>query len=82
LEFGTDNRKRWTLLNGTRRANQLYVGGVPQLNRTPTTAELAALPCRLTAAQAMVNSCNPQAGVITTAAIPARQIQLGLKVVF
>ena len=62
-------------------ANQLYTGNVPQFRATPSAAQLAALPCKLTAAQAIVDSCNPQAGVITTAN-PARQIQLSLKVVF
>lgn len=60
-------------------ANQLYAGGVPQFDHTPTAAELAALPCRLTAAQAQTTSCNPQAGVISTTVGTPRQIQLGVK---
>ena len=57
-------------------ANQLYVGGVP------STAAPNALPCNLTAAQAQVDSCNPQAGVISTTVGTPRQIQLGVRVSF
>ncbi|MBI3952154.1 MAG: hypothetical protein HY314_17030 [Acidobacteria bacterium] len=62
--------------------NQVYVGYAPQFNRVPTQAELDALPCNLTAAQAQVHSCNPVAGVITRTVSTPRQIQFGLKVTF
>jgi hypothetical protein len=63
-------------------ANQLYVGNVPQFTRAPAMAELDGLPCRLTAAQAQTHTCNPQAGVISTAVSTPRQIQLGVKISF
>jgi hypothetical protein len=59
--------------------NQLYIGFVPQFRRVPTPAELEALPCRLTAEQAQVHSCNPQAGRITSTVGTPRQIQFALK---
>lgn len=62
--------------------NQLYVGGQPQFDHVPTQAELDALPCQLTAAQAVVNSCNPRAGIITSTIAVPRQLQLGLKIMF
>ncbi|MBI3951800.1 MAG: TonB-dependent receptor [Acidobacteria bacterium] len=62
--------------------NQLYVGFVPQFNRVPTQAELDALPCNLTAAQAQVHSCNPLTGRISTTVGTPRQVQFGLKVTF
>ncbi|MBI3949595.1 MAG: TonB-dependent receptor, partial [Acidobacteria bacterium] len=62
--------------------NRLYVGFAPQFNRVPTQAELDALPCNLTAAQAQVHSCNPLAGIITRTVSTPRQIQFGLKVTF
>lgn len=62
--------------------NQLYVGFVPQFDHVPTQAELDALPCNLTAEQAQIHSCNPQAGVISRTASAPRQIQFGLKISF
>jgi hypothetical protein len=53
--------------------NQLYIGFVPQFRRVPTPAELDALPCRLTAEQAQIHSCNPQAGRITSTVGTPRQ---------
>ncbi|GEM_PF-674088 len=62
--------------------NQLYVGGVPQFDHVPTQAELDALPCNLTAAQAQIHSCNPQAGRISDTVGTPRQIQFSLKLTF
>jgi hypothetical protein len=71
-------------------ANQLYVQGAQFTGPTPPTqAQVDALPCNLTLAQAYRASgpasgysCNPQAGLITrTVGIP-RQIQFGLKYTF
>ena len=59
--------------------NQLYIGFVPQFRRVPTPAELEALPCRVTAEQAQVHSCNPQAGRSTSTVGTPRQIQFALK---
>ncbi len=62
--------------------NQLYIGFVPQFRRVPTPAELEALPCRLTAEQAQVHSCHPQAGRISSTVGTPRQIQFALKLSF
>ncbi|MBI3950221.1 MAG: hypothetical protein HY314_07185, partial [Acidobacteria bacterium] len=62
--------------------HQLYIGGVPQFGHVPTQAELDALPCNLTAAQAQTTSCNPRAGVISKTVGTPRQLQFGLKVTF
>ncbi|MBI3949598.1 MAG: TonB-dependent receptor [Acidobacteria bacterium] len=62
--------------------NQVYVGFAPEFDHVPTQAELDALPCNLTAAQAQVHSCNPLAGVITRTVSTPRQVQFGLKVTF
>ncbi|MBI3951799.1 MAG: TonB-dependent receptor [Acidobacteria bacterium] len=62
--------------------NQLYIGNSPQFNRVPTQAELDALLCNLTAAQAQQHSCNPVAGTITRTVSTPRQIQFGLKLMF
>ncbi len=62
--------------------NQLYIGFVPTFGSTPTQAQLDALPCRLTAAQAQVHSCNPQAGRISSTVGVPRQVQFALKLTF
>jgi len=62
--------------------NQIYVGGVPAFTTPPTQAQLDALPCNLTAAQAQANSCNPQAGVISKTVGVPRQMQFALKLTF
>ncbi len=62
--------------------NQLYIAGVPQFSSPPTQAQLDALPCNLTAQQAQVHSCNPQAGQITSTVGVPRQVQFSLKLTF
>jgi hypothetical protein len=60
--------------------NQLYIGNSPTGALTP--AQLDALPCRLTAAQALLHSCNPQVGRISSTVGVPRQVQLSLKLTF